>query len=156
MKRGFFWMAFGCIMLLTACGFGTEKKAAETAATDGAAAEESFVSETVTFVWEEPGAGSDCVLTLEPDGTFQLYEGVLSSLLYGGTYEVDGDVVTLKDTVSSEETKTFRFRTNDDRTELAFLADGSDELAYCKLEDGTLFRTGIQHDRSEYRKKQSD
>lgn len=69
---------------------------------------------------------------------------------------MDGDVVTLKDTVSSEETKTFRFRTNDDRTELAFLADGSDELAYCKLEDGTLFRTGIQHDRSEYRKKQSD
>ena len=38
----------------------------------GFAAEDSYVSEPVTFVWEKVGFGGDCVVTLEPFNKFKL------------------------------------------------------------------------------------
>ncbi len=116
----------------------------------GFAAEDSYVSEPVTFVWEDVGFGGDFVITLEPFNTFQLCEGPLSSTIYRGYFDVDGDVVTLRDSATSEGFKNFRFRINDSKTELTFIADGSDELPFSGLEDGALFSTEIHHDVSEY------
>ena len=121
----------------------------------GFSAEESYVSEPVTFVWEEVGFGGDFVVTLEPFNTFQMCEGPLSSTIYRGYFDVDGDIVTLRDSATSEGFKNFRFRINDDRTELTFIADGSDSLPLCRLEDGALFSTKFHHDISEYWESES-
>ena len=136
-------------MLLSACRVNAVDQEIETTST-GFAAEDSYVSEPVTFIWEDVGFGGDFVITLEPFNTFQMCEGPLSSTIYRGYFDVDGDVVTLMDSASSEGFKNFRFRINDDKTELTFIADGSDELPFSELEDGALFGTEIHHDISEY------
>ncbi len=122
----------------------------------GFAAEDSYVSEPVTFVWEKVGFGGDCVVTLEPFNTFKLYEGPLSSTIYRGYFDVDGDIVTLRDSASSLTHKDFRFRINDAKTELTFIEDGSDSLPFVRLEDGALFSTEIHHDASEYWETESE
>lgn len=151
LKKGSFCIAaLICMVLLTACRTGTNSETTAEASPTGFSAEESYVSEPVTFVWEEVGFGGDFVVTLEPFNTFQMCEGPLSSTIYSGYFDVDGDIVTLRDSATSEGFKNFRFRINDDRTELAFIADGSDSLPFCKIEDGALFSTEFHHDISEY------
>ena len=55
-------------------------------------------------------------------------------------FDVDGDIVTLRDSATSAEHKGFLFRINDDKMELAF----------SRFEDGALFSTEFHHDISEY------
>ena len=175
-KNNFFIAALMCMILLTACKTGTDNEitagisdgdpsASALTETDivskteasptGFSTEDSYVSEPVTFVWEEVGFGGDFVVTLEPFNMFQMCEGPLSSTIYRGYFDVDGDIVTLRDSATSEEFKNFRFQINDDKTELTFIADGSDSLPFCKLEDGALFSTEIHHDISEYWESES-
>ncbi len=139
-KKSIFIALLGGAMLLSACQANAVNQERETTPT-GFSAEDSYVSESVTFVWEEVGFGGEFVITLEPLNTFQMCEGPLSSTIYRGYFDVDGDVVTLRDSATSAGHKDFLFRINDDKTELAFIADGSDELPFCKLEDGALFST---------------
>ena len=134
---------------MSACQANAVDHERETTPT-GFSSEDSYVSEPVTFVWEEVGFGGDFVVTLEPFNTFQMYEGPLSSTIYRGYFDVDGDIITLRDSATSAEHKEFLFRINDDKTELTFIADGSDVLPFCKIEDGALFSTEIHHDISEY------
>ncbi len=162
-KNRLYTAALMCVILLTACNNNIDSEPtktnadhpAETSPT-GFAAEDSYVSEPVTFVWEEVGFGGEFVVTLEPFNMFQLCEGPLSSTIYRGYFDVDGDVVTLRDSATSEGFKNFRFRINDDKTELTFIADGSDSLPFCRLEDGALFSTEIHHDISEYWEAESE
>ena len=165
-KKAVFIMLLGSAILLSACQTNSvnhEKITTDVSADEssealsetgmtptGFAADDSYVSEPVTFVWEDVGFGGDFVITLEPYNMFQLYEGPLSSTIYRGYFDVDGDVVTLRDSATSEEFKNFRFRINDDKTELTFIADGSDNRPFCRLEDGALCSTEIHHDISEY------
>ena len=148
-KKSIFIALLGGAMLLSACRVNAVDQEIETTPT-GFSAEDSYVSEPVTFIWEDVGFGGDFVITLEPFNTFQMCEGPLSSTIYRGYFDVDGDVVTLRDSTTSEGFKNFRFRINDDKTELTFIADGSDELPFSRLEDGALFSTEIHHDISEY------
>ena len=148
-RKSIFIALLGGAMLLSACQANAVDHERETTPT-GFSSEDSYVSEPVTFVWEEVGFGGDFVVTLEPFNTFQMYEGPLSSTIYRGYFDVDGDIITLRDSATSAEHKEFLFRINDDKTELTFIADGSDELPFCKIEDGALFSTEIHHDISEY------
>ena len=148
-KKAVIIALLGGAMLLSACQANAVDQERETTPT-GFSAEDSYVSEPVTFVWEKVGFGGDFVVTLEPFNTFQMCEGPLSSTVYRGYFYVDGDVVTLRDSATSAEHKDFLFRINDDKTELTFIADGSDELPFSRLEDGAFFSTEIHHDDSEY------
>lgn len=149
MKKSIFIALLLGAILLAACQSNAVDHEIETTPT-GFSAEDSYVSEPITFVWEEVGFGGDFVVTLEPFNTFKMCEGPLSSTIYSGYFDVDGDIVTLRDSVTSAKFKEFLFRINDDKTELTFIADGSDELPFSKLEDGAFFSTEIHHDVSEY------
>lgn len=151
-KKSIFIALLGGATLMSACQTNAVNHEIETMPT-GFSSEDSYVSESVTFVWEEVGFGGDFVVTLEPSNTFQMCEGPLSSTIYRGYFDVDGDIVTLRDSATSAEHKEFLFRVNDDKTELTFIADGSDELPFCKIEDGALFCTEFHHDDSEYWEK---
>ncbi len=148
-KKAVIIALLGGAMLLSACRINAANHEVETTPT-GFSSEDSYVSEPVTFVWEKVGFGGDFVVTLEPFNMFQMCEGPLSSTVYRGYFHVDGDVVTLRDSATSAEYKDFLFRINDDKTELTFIADGSDELPFSRLEDGAFFSTEIHHDVSEY------
>ena len=124
-KNNFFIAALMCMILLTACKTGTDNEitagisdgdpsASALTETDivskteasptGFSTEDSYVSEPVTFVWEEVGFGGDFVVTLEPFNMFQMCEGPLSSTIYRGYFDVDGDIVTLSCRSASSRT----------------------------------------------------
>ena len=171
-QRRLYLAALGYMVLLAACRTGSgnetaesipggsaQKPAALLSETErtptGFAAEDSYVLEEVTFVWEKVGFGGDCIVTLEPFNMFRMSEGPLSSTVYRGYFDVDGDTVTLRDSASSDGYKNFRFRINDGKTELTFIADGSDNLPFVSLEDGDRFSTELHHDAGEYREAES-
>ena len=65
-------------------------------------------------------------------GMFRLYESPISSYIGIGRYELDGDILTLR-----ESGRVNRFRMEDDR--LVWLAEGSDNFHFVKLTDGAVF-----------------
>ena len=47
------------------------------------------------YVWEKEGFGGNFSISLFADGTFQYYEGMLSSYIGMGTWSREGDIITL-------------------------------------------------------------
>ena len=47
------------------------------------------------YIYEKEGFGSDFTITLNSDGSMRCSEGALSSYFGAGTWELDGDTVTL-------------------------------------------------------------
>lgn len=99
------------------------------------------------FIYEKKGAGGDFIIYFGKDGTFNYYEGALSSHIGMGTYTVDGDIVTMTgdktsridpDTGNAESyERTFVFRIGADS--ITFVADGSDNFTYVKVPDSGRF-----------------
>ena len=98
------------------------------------------------------GIGGDFTITLSESGRFQYYEGMLSSYIGMGHWTVEDGILTLKDdvglgkiidnedgTASFENTEGFvnRFKMEDGK--LVFIAEGSDNFLYVKLDDGAIF-----------------
>ena len=50
-----------------------------------------------TYVYEKDGFGGYFTITLNSDGTFQYYEGLLSSYIGKGSWELEGNTLTLSD-----------------------------------------------------------
>ena len=50
-----------------------------------------------TYVYEKDGFGGYFTITLNSDGTFQYYEGLLSSYIGNGSWELEGNTLTLSD-----------------------------------------------------------
>ena len=48
-----------------------------------------------SFVYEKEGFGSDFTIEIKDDNTYSYYEGVLSSIIGGGKWELDGSVLCL-------------------------------------------------------------
>lgn len=91
-----------------------------------------------SFAWEEGGFGSAFTIDIHEDGTFQYYEGALSSYIGVGTWEIDGPVITLTDDVANSSRKRenhFEIKDGD----LIWVEEGSDNFLYVKLEDGAEF-----------------
>lgn len=92
-----------------------------------------------TFAWEEDGFGGAFTIDIHEDGTFQYYEGALSSYIGVGTWEIDGSVITLKDDTAaySSRNRKNHFEIQDDG--LIWVEAGSDNFLYNQLEDGAAF-----------------
>jgi len=125
-----------CLTLFSACG----------------APEQSYTAEDIAgkrYVYAGEGFASDFTLSLYADGTFQYYEGMLSSYIGMGAWTLNGDVLTIKDgsmgRLQPDGTWEYynrvnRFRVEKDR--LVWLAEGSDNFLYVDVEDGEAFLVG--------------
>ena len=95
------------------------------------------------YVYEGEGAGSEFYIMLRSDGTFQYYEGMLSSYIGMGTWEIDEDnIICMNDNMTHKIDGTEFVRTNyflSIGNELTWIADGSDNFLYVKVEDGEKF-----------------
>lgn len=87
-----------------------------------------------TYLYEKEGFFGSFTVTLYNDGTFTYYEGMASSYIGSGTWEQEGDTVTLSD---SDFAITNRFRLEGD--DLVFIADGSSNFIYVTVKDGETF-----------------
>ena len=88
-----------------------------------------------TFVWEKEGCGGDFTITLNADGTYQYYEGFLSSYIGVGTWTVENDTVIL--TEQGGQDAVYRFTVKDGA--LVYAADGSDRFLYVDVQNGDRF-----------------
>ncbi|MBE6553595.1 MAG: hypothetical protein E7666_04545 [Ruminococcaceae bacterium] len=89
------------------------------------------------FIYEKEGFGGNFFITVQEDGTFTYYEGSLSSYLGFGTWTLEGDLLTLTDTVREDHPRVFCFRFTGD--ELIYIAERSDEFTFIKVADGERF-----------------
>ena len=122
------------LSLLTACG-NTEKV---------------YTAEDVagkTYTYEKDGCGGPFTISIYADGTFQYYEGMLSSYIGMGTWTLDeNNVLCIKDQkmgrFNEDGTIDMYIRTNYFKVEqdqLVWLAENSDNFLYVKAEDGDRF-----------------
>lgn len=123
------------LSLLTACG---QK-------------EKTYTAEDVagkSYVYEKEGCGGVFTISLFEDGTFQYYEGMLSSYIGMGTWTLEEhNVLCMKDHEMgriSDDFSTIEMyvRTNYFRVEedcLVWLAENSDNFLYVDVEDGNRF-----------------
>lgn len=89
------------------------------------------------YVCQREGFGGDFLLWLFADGSFCYYEGKLSSYIGSGSWQLQDGVVTLQDDTGAPYDFVNRFSVK--RGKLVFLAEGSTNFLYCKLEDGDAF-----------------
>lgn len=113
-----------CVSLLAACG---QKEVTYTA--------EDVAGKAYTY--EKEGFGGSFTISLFEDGTFQYYEGMLSSYIGLGSWTVEDGVLTLKD-----ENSHFRNRFRIGAEELIFLAEDSSNFMYLTVKDGERFLAG--------------
>ena len=90
-----------------------------------------------TYVYEKDGFGGSFTLTLADDGTFQYYEGDLSSYIGTGTWALEGNVLTLTEGDGADHVRVNCFAAA--RGGLTFRAEGSDNFLYVKAADGDKF-----------------
>ncbi len=91
-----------------------------------------------TFVYAGEGAGGDFEITLNSDGTFSYYEGLLSSYIGSGEWVLDGDILTLYEYPNLGYGFVNRFRVMWGK--LYFLTEGSDNFLYVKVQSGEQFK----------------
>ncbi len=90
-----------------------------------------------TYIYEKEGCGGSFGITLNADGTFSYYEGILSSYLGYGAWTYEDGILTLTDS----ETYGYGFvnRFTIEKDTLVFVADGSNNFLYVKVKDGERF-----------------
>jgi hypothetical protein len=123
MKRLF---AFLLLLAAAACLVSCGKKGDD-------AVPESIAGKT--YVWEKEGFGGDFYISLLEDGTYQYYEGFLSSFIGLGEWTVEDGVLILTDNTGYG--LTFRFRVEEDR--ILYMAEGSGRFGHARVEDGDAF-----------------
>ena len=85
-----------------------------------------------TYVYEGEGFGGNFSITINKDGTFSFYEGMLSSYIGHGKWQTEHGVLTI-----SDGTLTNRFIMFDN--ELVFIEEGSSNFFHIKLKGGDKF-----------------
>ncbi len=91
-----------------------------------------------TYTYEKGGFhGGDFQITLYDDGTFTYYEGLASSYLGTGTWNQDGNIITLSD----DDTVGYAFVNHFslDGDDLVFIEKDSSNFIYVKVADGERF-----------------
>lgn len=89
------------------------------------------------FVYEGEGFGGDFTVTVNEDGSFSYYVGMLSSYIGLGSWSLDGDVLRLKDRENGNLKFENYFRVTKDGLE--FIEDGSTNFMYLTVKDGARF-----------------
>ena len=97
----------------------------------------SSAEEAAVYVYEKEGFGGNFTIALDPDGTFQYYEGYLSSHMGLGTWAVEGDILTLREDEESGYGFVNRFTVTPEG--LVFQAEDSDNFLYVEVDDGDRF-----------------
>ena len=87
-----------------------------------------------TYLYEKDGFGGAFTITLNGDGSFEYYEGGLSSIIGTGTWDWDGTTLTL----SEEHGSVNHFAVEDDG--LVFQEEDSSNFHYITVSDGDKFR----------------
>ena len=87
-----------------------------------------------TFVFEKEGFGGDFTITFNKDGTYEYYEGALSSFIGQGKWLVREDMLTM---IENESGRVRHFLIGDN--ELIYMAEVSDRFIYVKVEGGDRF-----------------
>ncbi len=90
-----------------------------------------------TYLYEKEGIGGDFQITLYDDGTFTYYEGLASSYLGFGTWEQDGNIITLSDDDAIGYAFVNHFTL--DGNSLVFIEKESSNFIYVKVADGERF-----------------
>lgn len=133
-KVSLFFAIMLCLALLTSCG---ERQ-------------KTYTPEDIagkTYVYEKDGCGGYFTIDLFADGTFQYYEGILSSYIGMGTWTWEHSVLCLQDQEMHRFTDDFStmepyIRTNYFRVEqdcLVWLEENSDNFLYVDVVDGDRF-----------------
>ena len=91
-----------------------------------------------TYVYEKEGFGSDFMIEIQKDGTFSYYEGVFSSYLGFGKWELDGDILCLTDGVEPAENTLVNYFKVEGKN-LIFLSENSSNFIYMNVSDGEKF-----------------
>ncbi len=88
-----------------------------------------------TFFCEKGGFGGDFTLTLQRDGSYTYYEGMLSSYIGRGHWKVEDGILVLEEEGGYD--LHFLFVTKNGT--LVYRKEGSDSFLYVRLEDGDRF-----------------
>jgi len=90
-----------------------------------------------TYVYENEGVMGSFTITLYENGSFTYSEGMASSYIGMGTWIQDGDIITLTDREMAGDIRTNHFEI--DGEDLVFLAEGSSNFIYVKVQRGQRF-----------------
>ena len=94
-----------------------------------------------TYLYENEGIMGSFTITLYEDGTFTYYEGMASSYIGVGSWDQDGDTITMTDDGHGGYGFVNHFRLDGD--DLVFVDKDSANFVYVKVKDGEKFhRTG--------------
>lgn len=90
-----------------------------------------------TYVYEKDGFGGDFTVTINSDGSFEYYEGALSSYIGIGAWELNGNALILSD----DEDLGYGFINNFvvDGESLIFSEKNSNNFLYIKVSDKEKF-----------------
>lgn len=114
----------------------------------GAAGENDIAGKT--YIYEKEGFGGDFTIKIEEDGTFQYYEGPLSSYIGMGEWSLEGNILCLTD--DGETINTFVNYFKFDGNALVFIDEKSSNFMYIKVSDGERF-TEMPEDKEVEKKK---
>lgn len=102
-----------------------------------------------TYVYEKEGFGGDFTVQIKDDGTFEYYEGPLSSYIGYGKWSLEDDILCLSE--ESEDGGPSHNYFKVDGENLVFQAGKSRNFSYVKVSDGEKFSADNQ--KSEEEKK---
>lgn len=90
-----------------------------------------------TYTRDQGGFGGAFTVRLDKDGSFEYYEGFLSSFIGRGTWTQEGDVICLADERNEAKPMYHYFTLEEDA--LVFRAEGSSDFMYVDVADGERF-----------------
>lgn len=98
-----------------------------------------FVCGTYAYEYNEESGFvlADFKVTFREDGTYEYYEGPLSSYIGIGTYSIENDILTMKGDADAGNNSLHRFRIKGKR--IYFMEKESDNFTYIKVKDGQSF-----------------
>ena len=98
-----------------------------------------FVCGTYDYEYNEESdfVSADFTITFREDGTYEYYEGPLSSVLGFGTYSIENGILTMKGDAAAGNNSIHRFRVKGKR--IYFMEKESDNFTYIKVKDGQSF-----------------
>jgi predicted small secreted protein len=115
-----------CFLSMAACGYQERT---------GEDIQERIVDRT--FIYENEGFGGNFAIRINNDGTFTYYEGLLSSYIGIGTWELEENILTISDDEEFGYPFVNRFKVEDN--DLIFLSENSSNFIYVKVVDGEHF-----------------
>ncbi len=99
-----------------------------------------------SFVYEKPGFGEEFRIYLHSDGTYNYYEGFLSSYMGDGTWALEDGILAMTERDYGDGSPVYRFRYSDDA--LTYIAEGSDQFSYIKVADGEKFEFDKEYEKT--------